>query len=358
MECYRIDESGYTGFDLLNREQPFQGATAIAIEDDEAARLINEHFPRLQASELKYRALSRRPANRPRIIGLLRDLLAGYNSVTYVCDKRFLLTLMFCDYAIEPWYYERGFDFYEDGQNYAMASLLAITGGTLLGTPAFDDMLAAFQHAVKDKSPKALGDLVRAARATDWQQFPEALGPLAQFAAPECLGAIATPGLDTDAALFVLQSLISRVEAMSSGPYRVKHDRSKNLDRYNALLRAFIEHDEDVEFRQTQIASLRFPLKLTEVSQVDSKDSPAVQLADVMIGAALEAAHVMTGHRTDGIDAEALMSLYSDEQFIHLIPSVDFAEQREFRQGSKAAEAIDYLAARFSADDLARDREA
>mgnify|MGYP002682784146 CR=1 FL=1 len=32
MECFHIDESGYTGFDLLNAEQRFQGATAVAIE--------------------------------------------------------------------------------------------------------------------------------------------------------------------------------------------------------------------------------------------------------------------------------------------------------------------------------------
>lgn len=29
MESFSIDESGYTGFDLLNAEQRFQGATAI-----------------------------------------------------------------------------------------------------------------------------------------------------------------------------------------------------------------------------------------------------------------------------------------------------------------------------------------
>jgi hypothetical protein len=45
MECLRIDESGYTGFDLLNPDQPFQGATAVAISDEDAARLIREHFP-------------------------------------------------------------------------------------------------------------------------------------------------------------------------------------------------------------------------------------------------------------------------------------------------------------------------
>ena len=63
MECFRIDESGYTGFDLLNPDQRFQGASAIAISDEDAARLIREHFPQLQAQELKYRALSRRPVN-------------------------------------------------------------------------------------------------------------------------------------------------------------------------------------------------------------------------------------------------------------------------------------------------------
>jgi len=31
MERFSIDESGYTGFDLLNPDQRFQGATAISI---------------------------------------------------------------------------------------------------------------------------------------------------------------------------------------------------------------------------------------------------------------------------------------------------------------------------------------
>lgn len=66
MECFRIDESGYTGFDLLNLEQRFQGATVVAISNEDATRLIKEHFPKLQAAKLKYRALARRAGNRPR----------------------------------------------------------------------------------------------------------------------------------------------------------------------------------------------------------------------------------------------------------------------------------------------------
>jgi len=48
MECFRIDESGYTGFDLLNADQRFQGASAIAISNEDAAYLIKEHFPNLR----------------------------------------------------------------------------------------------------------------------------------------------------------------------------------------------------------------------------------------------------------------------------------------------------------------------
>lgn len=143
MECFRIDESGYTGFDLLNAEQRFQGATAIAISDEDAARLIQEHFPKLQTSELKYRALARRPRNHSRLLALQRDILANYKCVTYVCDKRFVLLLMFLDYAVEPFYYERGMDFYENGQNYALASLLYHVGPTMLGTAAFEDLLTS-----------------------------------------------------------------------------------------------------------------------------------------------------------------------------------------------------------------------
>lgn len=349
MECFRVDESGYTGFDLLNPDQRFQGASAIAISDEDAARLIKEHFPRLQASELKYRSLSRRTGNHQRILSLQRDLLSNYKSVTYVCDKRFLLVLMFVNYAVEPFYYEQGVNFYENGQNYAMASLLSMAGPTLLGQSAFDIMLAAFQNAVKDKTPEALKALVAATQATRWREFPEALGPLAQYAAPECLSAIATPGVNTDAAMVVLQSLISRMEVMTDSSYRVEHDQSKNLLTYHDLLKRFIDHDQEIEFRQTEITSLKFPLKLAEVMQVDSKTSPAVQLADVMIGAAIEAANTMTGQRSGGPDPESVMSLYADNQFIHLCPNLDFDEQRSFRQGTQSAELIDYFAANFCA---------
>lgn len=57
--------------------------------------------------------------NQPRLLALIGDVLSHYKCVTYVCDKRFMLTLMFVDYGIEPFYYENGGpDLYADGANY------------------------------------------------------------------------------------------------------------------------------------------------------------------------------------------------------------------------------------------------
>jgi hypothetical protein len=212
-----------------------------------------------------------------------------------------------------------------------------------LGKAEFDATLAAFQKAVKKKTPIALEELVSATRRTKWTELPEALGPLAN-ASPACLAAISTPGVTTDAAYVVLQGLISRMEVMASGPYRVEHDRSDNLLNYHALLERFIAHHEPAEFKQTQITSLRFPLKLVAVTQVDSKQSPSVQLADVMIGAAIEAAKAMMASPEGGTAAQEVFEQYADEQFIHIVPSLDFEEEKRFRQGSQGGQFIDYVA--------------
>lgn len=346
MERFSIDESGYTGFDLMNIEQRFQGATAISITDEEAARLIKDHFPKLQAPELKYRDLARRAANRERLLNLQKDVLSQNKCITYICDKRYLLMLMFMDYAVEPFYYERGLNFYEDGQNYSLASLVYYVGPTLFNNTGFNALLAAFQRAIKDKTRDAINDLVLTVRRLRWEELPEALGPLA-YASPECLTAIVTPGVTTDAAFVVLQSLISRMEVMAEGAYRVEHDRSENLLNYHALLQHYINHNHSVEFRQSKIASFKFPLKMSAVTQVDSKESPAVQLADVLIGAAVEAVNSLAGLREPATNADKILSLYTDDQFIHMVPSLDFEGQKEFRRGTQAGEFIDYFAKHF-----------
>ena len=55
----------------------------------------------------------------------------------------------------------------------------------------------------------------------------------------------------------------------------------------------------------------------------------------------------VTGRREAGIDGKAVLESYGPDQFIHLIPSIDFEAQRKFRAGTQADQVIDYFAKHF-----------
>jgi len=87
------------------------------------------------------------------------------------------------------------------------------------------------------------------------------------------------------------------------GRHRPNVPDSATLHPGYGLLQRYIRHEDVVTFRRSEIASITFPLKLQSVTQVDSGNSAAVQLADVMIGAAIEAANTLRGHRVGALDA-------------------------------------------------------
>ncbi|WP_444934634.1 DUF3800 domain-containing protein [Microbulbifer sp. JTAC008] len=345
MNTVFIDESGYTGADLLNRDQPFQAASALNISDFEAEGLIKKHFPKIKSEELKYRDLARRKVNWDALYALQSDLLTNYESITYICDKKYLLILHFLNYAVEPFYYDQGINLYEDGGNYSLASLLYYAADTVLEGTNFNDILHLFQHAMKSKSKTSVTALIRKVKSSPWHELREAFGPLA-LEYPSCIEEIMSKNTSTDGAYIVLLSLISRLETVLDQSYEIIHDRSKNLEQYDLTLNKMINHSSEVSFKGTELTTLKFPLKLKKVSQVDSKNSPGVQLADILVGGIIDASRGITGKKKNHYN-NRILDLYKENQLIHLLPSIDFTEQTRFRKGSQGSEIIDYASRNF-----------
>ncbi len=59
METVYMDESGYTGYDLLNLDQPVQAASSLMIDEKTAQGLIVDTFPKSRAKELKHKKISK-----------------------------------------------------------------------------------------------------------------------------------------------------------------------------------------------------------------------------------------------------------------------------------------------------------
>jgi len=346
MQFVYIDESGYTGGDLLNQEQPFQAASAIYISENDAEILIKKHFPRIKANELKYKDLSRNKGNRDRLLALQEDILTNFDCVTYICDKKFVLILHFLDYAVEPFYYARGFNFYKDGANYSLASLLYYAGDALLGGNKFTEILKSFQYTIKSKTDSSISTLISKIRSANWRKLPEAFGPLAGGDI-SCVQAIKCESVSSDAAFIVLQSLISRLEVMINNPYSIKHDKSKNLEQYDVALGKLMKHEKNISFKETAITTLNFPLKVTGMEQVESKDYVGVQLADILAGGIIDSSKAITGVKINEYNKK-IVDLYEDNQLIHLLPSLDFKEQKQFRKNTEAGDLINYFSEHFS----------
>ncbi|HEJ9546168.1 TPA: hypothetical protein SMN22_003181 [Proteus mirabilis] len=344
MNIFSMDESGYTGHDLLQKVQPWQGASAISISHDDARYLIRQHFPRLKAPELKFSSLKRRTSNQKPLFALQQDLLANFPCITCVADKRLILIQMFIEYAVEPFYYAQGINLYEDGENVAMASMAYYVCQSYYGRD-FDNILRMFQNAMYEKSSTSINALIASVRDVNWQRLPEVLGPLA-LEHPDCIKAIIHPSTSTDAAFIILQALISRTELISDGPYSIEHDRSDNLLQYNEYLSMLIKCRTPVEFKMSEIAGIKFPLKLNHVYQVDSKLSPAVQLCDVLIGSAIsELRQLLNG---EPLSLYSPLKLYEDSQIIHFSPDIDFEGQKKFRRNGQGNEFIDFISNQFN----------
>lgn len=68
-----------------------------------------------------------------------------------------------------------------------------------------------------------------------------------------------------------------------------------------------------------------------------------MQLADLMIGAAIEATNALTRQRAGALDAQEGAVLYADHHPIHMLPLIDYDQQKRFRQRTQAPQAIDYF---------------
>src|SRR5690242_623787 len=87
-----MDESGFTGPDLLERSQPFVAYAAVEIEEQRAAKIIGQSRVRYgtQADEIKASNLLKRPRGRRQAQELLGDVSADKMRIL-VHNKRLAL---------------------------------------------------------------------------------------------------------------------------------------------------------------------------------------------------------------------------------------------------------------------------
>jgi hypothetical protein len=329
------DESGFTGTNLSDKDQPFFVYTSLALDALKAEELVTQVIRdfHLQSDEIKGSKLVKFSRGRKALSFLLGECLTSSRSLVF--EKKYALSCKLFEYILEPAlapknriFYDLGFQKFVSTLLYADLCIKSASAEELFSgferlmrsqsTNNFDSLFA--QRTVKRRSRSVAREIV-----TFWHAQQQAVRD--ELSTIKSLGAIGLWTLDlTDTALF---SLLCHW-GQKFDQLDVNCDESKPLFEYlnvpDGLFAGMIGR-EDKQFvtvgnRQHCVTfNLMRPIAL-----VDSKAVPGIQIADAVSGSLAFALR----NKNDQT-AQEWLSMFDSASAIgseNLVPNADDADVR------------------------------
>lgn len=155
MSTFYVDETGFTGEDLMSVDQPVFVQATNDLADAEARELLSASFGKTQAPELKYSRMRRSSSGRKAVLSLVRSLAASpEHAGTWIAHKEYAMVILLVEWWMEPLAHRSGLNMYENGANHATANMLFMTLGAFW-PPAFRrDLLIHFQRMFRARTPE------------------------------------------------------------------------------------------------------------------------------------------------------------------------------------------------------------
>lgn len=301
-----LDESGYTGDDLLNPEQPFFVIASSLIGDAEADQILQRCFPRYQGAEFKFSNIWKRAGHRDGLRALAREIPPLQERVyLWIIDKRFCVLTEMLDCLIELMVYNAGRDFYAGG--YAQRVM----------NSAHRDILRHGSEELYDRSVRAWDAFARAPAAATIEPLRALLDEVSGTAPSPLreLYAAARAGLDDflatnerledfgDSSEIQLTSVFSSViwwRQHRSEDFDLVHDESSAFLRQRDMWTTMLRDDfVSPPMPQGNGTLVEFPLRVRSTASAKSHTSPAIQLCDVLAGLGAKFAPAFQGRERD-----------------------------------------------------------
>jgi hypothetical protein len=293
MPTFYIDETGFTGQDLMAADQPIFVQATNNLTDDETNKLIAKHFNGVRAEELKHKNLSRKIAGQDKIVDLVTDLVSkDGRAATWIAHKEFAAVTMVVEWWIEPLAHRWGINLYENGMNHAMANMLFFCLQGFWDDKFRRKLLLSFQKMVRARTQERFEEFESFIRKTRenfeldkkryeiiqylWPSFA-LLGIEHVKHLPDHVLDIALPGLVRIGHFW---------RAKNEGPWEVIHDRSTSLAKQKWLWDKLSASDlGNARFEGPGGAVAIFPMNVTNTRFVDSIDEKQIQICDLLAGA-------------------------------------------------------------------------
>jgi len=285
------DEAGFTGNKMLDRQQPYFSYGSVDLTKNEASNLVSQlrSKHRIQGPEIKASKLLKRE-NGPQLIQEILENIEGRYLVT-VADKRFSLAGKFFEYIYEPVLQKNNALFYDNKLHLFVANFLNLMM-TASGENA-EDLAEQFERFMRTLDPKEAPDLFS---SPGEEQL--LLGPILRFAKGyRDVIEEETRGLKLtgDTGKWVLDLTTTsvnshlRVWGERHPILEVTCDDSKPLRALSGIFDVMIDRSE-ISYLEAFGKRRRMTWNMSRpIEFAASCDNPAVQLADIVAGAAAAA---------------------------------------------------------------------
>lgn len=303
------DESGNTGSDLLNKEQPVFSLASTCLDADVAARLIKPLLRRGQ-TEAKYSKLKGSVSGQNALIEFFMSAeLSSSTAKAMLTDKHYYLITHLVDKLIEPPLYEHGIDMYASDAHVRLTNVWYYAGKYVFPYGHWKKVLTAFEQALRcpSKGTFAIFDqvLTIAASKTPYEHRDVMTGLLmARGRLDEFIGVFRN-SVTFDPAPDLLTALVHKWMAEYQGKFNLTHDKSKPLARNEKFFRALMSDAPSriIGYGDRQV---EMPLRVSAFSFADSRDFAQLQVADIIAGATIDALLAWSGKRPAQVYHEKL----------------------------------------------------
>jgi hypothetical protein len=288
-----LDESGYTGADLMNVDQPWFVLASTVIEDAEANALLREFFKGVKAHELKHKKLRKTKSGQKRLVEFIKALKSRSDKVaTSIVHKKYALVSALVEWWVEPSMHAHGLNMYERGANLGVTNLFYITMVYLEGHQFLHRDLVNFQAMMRERTAESY--------RTFWTilnlHFDSAKGVTQNLLAlplyaEKHLGFSHLTGLPEkimDLALPTAFQTVAHWRKKSRALLEVFHDESSGMAREKWLWDQLGNPSVDARTFSHNGGEISFPLGITNTSFPRSNVHPQLQIADLIAGSTAE----------------------------------------------------------------------
>lgn len=147
-----FDESGNTGLDLLNHDQPVFALASTNLSTEVCVSLISPLL-RQRQTEAKYTRLKGNRAGQQALLNFFSSSELHISTAKFMlADKRYYLITHIVDKLIEPPLHEAGIDLYAGDAHVGLVNVWYYAGHTIFPFGLWDNVLLAFLQAIRQRT--------------------------------------------------------------------------------------------------------------------------------------------------------------------------------------------------------------